>query len=100
MLEGNNILIFMGIIVLLVIVATVIAVVSSVAGAAAAIVDDEDGEENAWIFAELYKIKHIEKVLRKRSTQHTLERENGSSAERPFKEGVVEGSFWTGELKV
>ena len=32
MLEGNNILIFMGIIVLLVIVATVIAVVSSVAG--------------------------------------------------------------------
>ena len=62
MLEGNNILIFMGIIVLLVIVATVIAVVSSVAGAA-------------------------------RSTQHTLERENGSSAERPFKEGVVEGSF-------
>ena len=50
MLEGNNILIFMGIIVLLVIVATVIAVVSSVAGAAAAIVDDEDGEENAWQF--------------------------------------------------
>ena len=45
------------------------------------------------IFAELYKIKHIEKVLRKRSAQHTLERENGSSAERPFKEGVVEGSF-------
>lgn len=94
MLEGNNILIFMGIIVLLVIVATVIAVVSSVAGAAAAIVDDEDGEEKCLtIFAELYKIKHIEKVLRKRSTQHTLERENGSSAERPFKEGVVEGSF-------
>ena len=52
------------------------------------------------IFAELYKIKHIEKVLRKRSTQHTLERENGASAERPFKEGVVEGSFCTGELKV
>ena len=80
MLEGNNILIFMGIIVLLVIVATVIAVVSSVA-------------KCLTIFAELYKIKHIEKVLRKRSTQHTLERENGSSAERPFKEGVVEGSF-------
>ena len=45
------------------------------------------------IFAELYNMKYIEKVWRKRSTQHTLKRENGSSAERPFKESVVEGSF-------
>jgi len=41
----------------------------------------------------------LKKVVKKRSTQHTLDRENGSSAARPFKEGVVEGSFGTGKLK-
>lgn len=38
--------------------------------------------------------------MKKRSTQHTLVRENGSPAARLFEEGVVEGSFGAGELNV
>lgn len=38
--------------------------------------------------------------MKKRSTQHTLVRENGSPAERLFEEGVVEGSFGTGGLNI
>ena len=45
MLEGNGILIFMGLIILLVVIVAVIAVVASVAGTAAAIVDEEEEEE-------------------------------------------------------
>lgn len=44
-------------------------------------------------FSLVFNIKYIEKVTRKRSIQLPLIRENGSSAERLFEDGIVEGSF-------